>query len=253
MWLVLCPGYDAPALWAFEGLRARGLAPLELVRAESLPQSRRWEHRVGADGAGVRVELPDGRVLRSEEVRGVLNRLTHVTVGPLAATRDHDYITQEFTAFFMSWLYALPGPILNRPTPQGLGGRWRHASEWVLLASSVGLPVPPYRLSSLDGHDELATGERRLFPPGTPTRQAVVVGGVTFAPEGMPAELSDACARLAAAADTPLLGVDFAEGARGRWTFAGATPLPDLRAGGGPLLDALARALGAETRKEATA
>lgn len=168
------------------------------------------------------------------------------------AARDHDYITQEFTAFFMSWLYALPGPILNRPTPQGLGGRWRHASEWALLASAAGLPTPPYRLSSLDAHDEMAAGERGLFPAGTPTRQAVVVGGVAFAPEGMPGEIRDACARLAEAADTPLLGVDFAAGACGEWTFAGATPLPDLRAGGQPLLDALARALGAETRKEAT-
>jgi hypothetical protein len=249
MWLVLCPDYDSPARWAFEGLRARGLAPLEFVSAEALTRSRRWEHRVGADGADVQFELPDGRVLRGRDVRGVLNRLTHVPVGHLRATRDHDYMTQEFTAFFMSWLYALPGPILNRPTPQGLGGRWRHSSEWVLLASSAGLPTPPYRLSSQDGHDEMTAGERSLLPAGTKTRQVVVVAGQTFAPFAVPDEISAGCVRLAAAAETPLLGVDFSAG--GEWTFAGATPLPDLRAGGAPLLDALARALRAEAGKEA--
>ncbi len=252
MWLVLCPGYDAPAHWAFEGLRARGLAPLELVSAESLARGRRWEHRVGADGAAVRLELADGRVLDGQDVRGVLNRLTHAPVGHLAATRDHDYMTQEFTAFFMSWLYALPGPILNRPTPQGLGGRWRHSSEWVLLASSAGLPTPPYRLSSADEHDELDAGERSLFPAGTPTQQVVVVGESAFAPHSVPAYIRECCVRLAADAETPLLGVDFAHGPGGGWAFAGATPLPDLRAGGAPLLDALARALRAETGKEAT-
>jgi hypothetical protein len=98
----------------------------------------------------------------------------------------------------------------------------------------------------------LSAGERRLFPAGTPTQQVVVVGESAFAPHSVPAYIRECCVRLAADAETPLLGVDFAHGPGGGWAFAGATPLPDLRAGGGPLLDALARALRAETGKEAT-
>lgn len=252
MWLVLCPGYDASARWAFEGLRARGLAPIEIVSGEALALARNWEHRVGSEGAAVQLELSDGRRIRGRDVRGVLNRLTHAPVGHLAATRDHDYMTQEFTAFFMSWLHALPGPILNRTTAQGLGGRWRHTSEWVLLASAAGLPTPPYRLSSEDEHDELTAGERGLFPAATPRQQVIVLGRQTFAPSAVPAEVSAGCVRLGAAAETPLLGVDFVVAPGGGWTFAGATPLPDLRAGGAPLLDALARALRAGNGKEAT-
>ena len=45
MWLVLCPSSDVAGRWAFEGLRARGLAPIELVTSESLAYAR-WDHRV---------------------------------------------------------------------------------------------------------------------------------------------------------------------------------------------------------------
>jgi hypothetical protein len=47
--------------------------------------------------------------------------------------------------------------------------------------------------------------------------------------------------RLARLAGASLLGVEFGPG----WTFAAASPTPDLRAGGTPLLDLLASSLGA--------
>jgi hypothetical protein len=50
-----------------------------------------------------------------------------------------------------------------------------------------------------------------------------------------------------------LLGIDFAMSAVGApWEFAGATPLPDLRLGGEPLLDALTMAL-AQSNGKSTA
>jgi hypothetical protein len=42
---------------------------------------------------------------------------------------------------------------------------------------------------------------------------------------------------------TPLLGIDFQISPGGAWTFADATPFPDLPRGGLALLDAIARAL----------
>jgi hypothetical protein len=58
-------------------------------------------------------------------------------------------------------------------------------------------------------------------------------------------ELASSCTALAARTGTPLLGVTLAVEADGQPWFAGATPLPDLRLGGDPLLDGLARALSA--------
>ena len=243
MWLILCSSHDAHALWAYEGLKARGLAPLEMVSAEALPYSLRWEHRLDAEGARLSVTLRDGRTITSDRLRGVLNRLTHVPTQHLSMSSDHDYMTQEFTAFFMSWLNALPQPVLNPVTPQGLCGHWRHLSEWVLLASAAGLPTPTYRQSSLDEIDE-TRAERKLFPPTTPTRHVIVVGTEVVSPADPPREIRDGCRRLAQLSATPLLGVEFAATPASAWTFAGASPLPELSFGGEPLLDALAAALG---------
>ena len=110
MWLVLAPAADPSAAWAFRGLRARGLAPLELVSSELLLRSRRWVHRVGGGGDSVEVDLPDGRMIRSQDVRGVLNRITYIGLDELLPpSDDRDYVVQELHAFFISWLNALPG------------------------------------------------------------------------------------------------------------------------------------------------
>jgi hypothetical protein len=242
MWLILSSSHDAHAHWAYEGLKARGLAPLEMVSAEALPYSLRWEHRLDAADARLSVTLRDGRTIDGDRLRGVLNRLTHVPTHHLSGSRDHDYITQEFTAFFMSWLNVLPRPVLNPATPQGLCGRWRHPSEWVLLASAAGLPTPVYRQSSRDSIDE-TRAERKLFPQTTPTRHVIVVGPEVVSPADPPREIREGCRKLADLATTPLLGVEFAATPESAWTFAGATPLPELSFGGAPLLDALASAL----------
>lgn len=244
MWLIFCSASDAAADWASRGLRQRGLEPLETVYAEALPYGLRWEHRIGAAGACVSVELRDGRRITSGGLRGVLNRLTHVPTQHLSMLPDQEYISQELTAFFMSWLYALPGPVLNRPTAQGLCGPWRHVSEWALLAARAGLPVPVYRQGGDDQIDETRT-ERRLFPLGTPTTSAVVLGGRLFGPQMFPEGIEEGCVRLSTLVSTPLLGVELARDGRGEWQFAGATPLPDLTLGGDALLDALAEELGA--------
>jgi hypothetical protein len=145
MWLVLCSAQDVSALWAFQGLQLRGLRPIELVTAEMLPYSLKWEHTLGASDPSISITLVDGRVIKNGAVRGVLNRLTHVPLQHLAGAPDYDYAMQEYTAFFMSWLFALPQPVLNRADAQGLCGAWRHISEWVWLAGRAGLPTTPYR------------------------------------------------------------------------------------------------------------
>jgi hypothetical protein len=245
MWLVICEPTDRAALWAYQGLKRRGLAPLKLVSPSMLASSLRWEHRIDEHGASIAVTLASGRTLRGGELRGVLNRVyaAPAAVWRNATASDRLYVEQELFAFYLSWLYSLACPVLNRPTPMGLAGQWRSESEWVRIAAKAGLPTPVFRQTSFDGIDE-TQGQRRLVPPNVSPR-TVVVAGETTAGATAPPAIAEGCLRLAARAETALLGVEFIEGSAGPWTFAGATPVPDLRKGGERLLDALAAALSA--------
>lgn len=237
MWLVLCAADDRSARWAARGLRARGLTPFIIVTAEQLARGRRWVHRLGAVGVAAAVTLPDGRRLDATTIRGVFNRLAAVPFGRYQPVHpaDRAYVAEERAAFVLSWLHALPAPVLNRPTPGGLAGRWRPASEWTWLATRAGLPVADYR------HDERTASRPPALPNGA-TRVIVITGEVVGAALAPP--LHAACRRLAGLADTAVLGIDFAAESGGALTFAGATPLPDLRLGGLAGLDLLAGALG---------
>ena len=242
MWLVLCDSRDAPARWALEGLRSRGLEPVELVTSDDLAHAR-WVHDVGARGARVEIQLRDGRAIHGDSVRGALNRLVSPPEGTLLLIQpsDRSYVVQELMAFFMSWLHALSGPVLNRPTPECLGGRVLPLAEWLWLAAKAGLPTPRYRLSS---EDPPARPSRHVRMPGPAPdlRTLLVVGDRVVGPPA-PEAIREGCARLGALARTGLLGLDFSVDGRGEWQVAGATSLPDLRRGGPALLDALASSL----------
>jgi hypothetical protein len=242
MWLVLCEPSDSSALWAFQGLRQRGLAPIELVSPEVLSYSLGWEHRISNGSSTLEITLAGDRTISSETTRGVLNRLyaLPVRMWERAGKDDRDYVTQELTALFLSSLHCLPCPVVNRPTPQGLCGRWRTESEWVSLAARAGLRTPRFRQSSLDRIDEMK-GDKRLLDPQSPRRTVIVVNGEAIGAREE-AEWA-ACTNLALVSETSLLGIDFVTDARGAWVFAGASPTPDLRVGGRAVLDALARAL----------
>jgi hypothetical protein len=169
----------------------------------------------------------------------VFNRLYTVPVPHWQSKdqADRDYVQQELIAMFLSWLYALPCPVINRSKPQGLAGQWRSESEWVWLAHQAGLPVAPFRQSPRDGIDEMR-GERRLVPPGALVRTVIAMPDAA-AGAAAPQQVIAACQCLAAIAGTELLGVDFVAGAAGPWTFAGASPMPYLIPGGDALIGAI--------------
>jgi hypothetical protein len=226
MWLVLCHADDLAALWAYQGLKARGLSPVELVSAESLAFSLRWEHWIDSEGASFRITLADGRQIASDCVFGALNR---IQFAPLphwrrAATKEQEYVQQEMTAFYTSWLSALPGPVLNPATPLGLSGAWRRPVQWMKLAEQAGLATPAYHSGRVL---EQQTGARRAT--------VILVNG------GMAGEVpaAEGCRQLALLSRTPLLGIDFEVQHDGSWQFVGATGTPDLRLGGTTFLDSL--------------
>jgi hypothetical protein len=227
MWLVLCHTNDASALWAFNGLKARGMRPIELVTAETLAFSLRWEHRIGANGTSIRIELPDGRVLDNERIHGVLNRIQFVPMSHWrwASDQERDYVQQETYAFYTSWLNAFSCPILNPATPLGLCGAWLSEARWLKLAAQVNLPVPAYTSDSA----------RPICSP----QRTVLVAGTAVEPAGLPAVVEEGCRKLACLSETPLLAIGFSLNPDGAWEFRGANPVPDLRAFGEKSLDCI--------------
>lgn len=232
--LVLCEEIDLDALWAWRELSALSQARLDLVTSGMLAHALTWSHSVSGHQASVEIGLADGRKIRSDAVSGVLNRLINAPDRPTPpSAAESEYARQEWSAFFVSWLHALPGPMLNRPRPAGLSGAHRGIAEWTALAVQAGLPVKPCRLP-------VATSPAPLG--GAPGR-SWVIGDTVLGLASFDLQLANACRRLATRADCRLLGIDFERDDRGVWRFAGATPFPHLREGGPPLLRALATAL----------
>jgi hypothetical protein len=215
-----------------------------VVSNDDLAHPRCWEHRIERAGIHSVLILADGRTICTDSLNGALNRLVCAPSGPLRSAHPEDrlYATQEFTALYLSWLYSLPGPILNRPSPQGLCGTWRHHAEWTWLAAQAGLPTIPYSQTSVKITDELDRWHGTSVSPDTLGQMVFVVGNQVVG-QSVPLAIMSGCRRLAQLADTALLGIDLTETQEGLWTFSGATPCPDLRPGGELLLDALAHAL----------
>jgi hypothetical protein len=251
VWLLLCTADDHPALWAAGRLRARGLDPLVVLTPELLHHSFRWQHRLGNDNApSVAFTLADGRRIRGEAIRGVLNRLTGLPPHLVEALppADRTYALQEWAALHVSWLSSLEAPVLNLPVVHGLGGALRSEAEWVCLAAGAGLPTLPFRrsterrataelLPSQCGAELQRRAEGDARPPGA--RTICVVDGAAI-DGALPPDLKAGCARLGGLAGTRLIGVtlDVLNG-----TFLTASPRPDLRIGGEALIDALCTAL----------
>lgn len=129
--------------------------------------------------------------------------------------------------------------MLNRPAPQGLCGRWRHCSEWAWLASRAGLPLENYRQRGTDSPD---IGYRTLAPPDRTVSSTIVCGGRVFGTY-VPPEIAAGCNRLAEISEIDLLGVDFYRSVLHPHTFANASPMPDLRPGGWPLIEYIGEVL----------
>jgi hypothetical protein len=156
-----------------------------------------------------------------------------------ATPADREYANCETQAFYLSWLNSLSGVVINRPSPLGLSGGWRHASEWAIRAARAGLRVAPYRQSA---RDAVARGYFPLTPEGTVPASVIVLRDRVFGVV-MPDAINAACIRMARAEKMELFGVDLYQDAAGDWMFGHASPAPNLMIGGEPLLDYMAEIL----------
>src|SRR6516162_207412 len=222
MWLVLCHADDLAALWLYDALRMRCTALLELVTAEGLACNFSWEHRLGKRHQSIAMKLADGRSIRSDDIQGAVNRIRFAPFPMWNVTEesDREYIHQELNAFYLSWLYALPGKVFNRPTANGMCGAWRPDAVWTQLAGRAGL------CCALPRHD---------LPFWSQHNTVIVVDGIATN-TAAPKEVAAGCCRLSEIAETSLLGINFEIDDTGAWLFRTATPVPDLRLGGSQLV-----------------
>ncbi len=243
MWLVLCEPDDASALWAYKGLQARNLNPIRMVTTSDLYFGVQWEHRLGRDGSSFNIKLADSTQIRDKEIRGVLNRIRRPSPENFVLIQPSDlsYVEEELFSFYLSWLHAINGPILNRPTPHGLSGCWHDYSEWLYLAARAGLPVPHFKQSSHDFCEPDHFSISLIRQRSQLLSVLVVDGHVTG--EAMHPKITAGCRRLSLQTDTSLLGIYFSTEPNGKKIFAGATTHPNLRSGGESFLDHLAKAL----------
>ncbi|MBI4953995.1 MAG: hypothetical protein HY908_18365 [Myxococcales bacterium] len=207
---------------------------VRLIVAEVLVHAPRWEHRVGAAGASITVDLPGGGQLSSSSTDAVVNRLTHVPLDLRhVAAADRAYARDEVNAFYASWLRCFR-LVVNPSSPDGLCGRDRHPFEWAALARLAGFAVSPISHSIADPVSASVRGNGAVA--------AVTVVGDEVIP---PVERSDAEAakELSRTAGLPVLGIELERRPGARSRFVSATPIPDLRAGGEGSVDALCRLL----------
>lgn len=243
-------GDDTAAEVALRLRRRVGPARVKIVTPEELVLAPSWAHTIDEAGARTRIRLANGEVIGDPRPMAVFNRLRFVTAVQfdVAATADREYATMELHALLLSWLASLRCPVVNRPSPRGLGGDDRTTLEWLRIASRAGLPVRAMRATT-DGRglavaawpsrpyavrgspDPGETGDDAIggtvvLPRGRrpavfaepidPVRaRLLVVGDRVFADPILEADLAvleAGAQRLAAACDTALLALTLARG-----------------------------------------
>lgn len=235
-------------------LRRHSPGDVKLVSAGEIVFAPGWVHGLGEGPVASRVTLHDGTVIGGEAPALVFNRLRGVEMPQFAAAspEDREYAVMEMHALVLSWLQSLTCPVINAPSPQGLGGQVRGALAWQLLAAKAGLPTLPLRLTSssrryhapdlifhpADFLGAALSAGGRLPPGNLPAQFAGAVGSAVMSVliagrrvvGRMPPELVHGCLALARRANTEILLAHFAPAvdAPFGWVFTSADPMPLL-------------------------
>lgn len=241
MWLILADDNDTSALWLYNKLKRSGFHDIQVVSSTAVAYNLFWNYRMTNDRSDSEFVFGDGRRLRTSGITGVINRLTSIPADRVRASflSGGRHTEREQMAYFVSWMYGLPVPVINRPSMYSLSGAWHEASEWTMLATLSGLHLAPFCQSPVTASDS-DVGCGRLTPFDMPVQSVYVVGS-TVVGSGIPKSIADASLRLAATAKADLLGIDFVVSSPWSWLVAGINAFPNLEVGGDALVDAVAQ------------
>lgn len=127
-----------------------GSDDVKLVSSEELIYAPHWSHQLDDTNPNSTIILANNTVLSSDEIGVVFNRLRYVVMPHFdqAKQNNREFAIMEMYGLLLSWLQSLPCPIINPPSPRGLGARTLSDIEWFYLASQAGLPVQGFAFSS---------------------------------------------------------------------------------------------------------
>lgn len=212
MLIILAKREDETAAWLAHRWRSHDAV---LVSPADLSTSGWSLHLASPGESKVRIGTND---VRNEEIDGVVTRIPCVGVDDLhhIIPSDRQYVASEMTAFLLAWLSSLECPVLNRPTPNSLGGPGWRPEEWTRLASRLGIRVAPIHRKTPDD---------RTSPPEKLEREVNVIGDACFGNAAEPLCMN--ARRLSKAAGTALLSVRFT-GSDADGAFVSASVWPNL-------------------------
>jgi hypothetical protein len=226
--LVVAHPFDAVAQGVVDRLRDRSATPVVVTPSQLCGGVVTYRNVAGR--ARWAVDLGD-RVLRSEEVRGALNRARFLEPTGFADPDDETYAACERAALYAAMVESIDGTVLNRSTGATLAGPARSPVELLLAAARHGLPAPRIRMSR--SGTEVDPVRRELC-------SCVVLDGRAH---GAPDDgLARGSVALAGELGCGFLQLRLAEGGDGRCVVAAVEPFPEQVAAA--TLDLLAAHLG---------
>lgn len=240
MWLILTEPYDDNGAWLAQGLRPHAPGPVVHLTTRDITQGASTAHGCEDGNAWFHVRVASGQTIDSRSLRGVVNRVCALPPG-LAFRLSlplRDSAERNFGLPLLHLLHGFDGPVLNRPTAQGISGDFRIDFEWSTLATQVGFVRTPSRP---------AWSNRRTAASEMDVTQVLVIGEQTIAPDldaaTLPTGVAACCRRLAALSRTSMLGLELTRDANDDWHFLRANSRASLRPGGERALAAVAQAL----------
>lgn len=253
MWLILTEPCDETGAWLADGLRAFAPCPLARYTTRDIAHGARTARVVEGGDDWFQISVDHRATIDSRTLRGVVNRVCALPPGLAFRLQSphREYAERNFGLPLLQLLHHFNGPVLNRPTAQGISGDFRLDFEWAALASQVGFPRATSRLMWAGSRAD----ERKPEDRDTPDIVSVAVIGdqvvpLTREPTLLPGATIASCRRLAALSRTTLLGLDLLKVPSGEWQFFRANPRTNLIPGGDAVLAAIARALTSQVAAE---
>jgi hypothetical protein len=141
----------------------RQVCPQPLYHVDLVDFARAgWRYVVGCPELAT--ACSGGRVLGTDQISGVLCRITSVQPQDLEQLHQEDrtFAASEMNAFLRAWLMQLGGRVCNEPSTASLAGPAWHPMRWRWLANQLGVPAVPGSFPTLDaaGRDTRFKGER---------------------------------------------------------------------------------------------
>lgn len=237
--LILHTSADPLATTVAHHLNVRHPGQVAAVTLWDLQNARRWSHAQFNGQTRNELVLANGIALDLDETI-VFNRLTGITVPHYAnaSSEDRGYATEETHALALSWMKALPGPVINPATHAGLAGPYYDQLTWFMLAHRAGLPTPLVSFTSslrrfprpnLVPVSEYQLGQQEATLGEPPTGEGLTVAVVGDQVVGThPITIREPLKALARLARVEFLEVylNRVQGAQPRWVFNGANPVP---------------------------